>query len=63
MTRLPAADGPLLTGSAVTVMTQKKPSLGRGLNALMGATDTPRPLPAVPAAAPLARAGPAVRIA
>jgi ParB family chromosome partitioning protein len=33
-------------------MTQKKPSLGRGLNALMGATDTPRPLTAVPAAGP-----------
>jgi ParB family chromosome partitioning protein len=37
-------------------MSQKKPSLGRGLNALMGATDTPRPLTGVPAAAPLAAA-------
>ena len=37
-------------------MSQKKPSLGRGLNALMGATDAPRPLTAVPAAAPLAAA-------
>src|ERR1700728_3977782 len=34
-------------------MTPKKPSLGRGLNALMGATDTPAALTAVPAAAPL----------
>src|ERR1700728_1129010 len=34
-------------------MTPKKPSLGRGLNALMGATDTPGALTAVPAAAPL----------
>jgi ParB family transcriptional regulator, chromosome partitioning protein len=33
-------------------MTQKKPSLGRGLNALMGATDTPRPAPAAPAPLP-----------
>src|SRR5580692_1551388 len=31
----------------------KKPSLGRGLNALMGANDAPRPLTAVPAAVPL----------
>jgi ParB family chromosome partitioning protein len=43
-------------------MNQKKPSLGRGLNALMGATDTPRPLtpmqaPTPGAAAPVA--GPA----
>jgi ParB family transcriptional regulator, chromosome partitioning protein len=37
-------------------MSQKKPSLGRGLNALMGASDTPRPLPAMPATAPLAAA-------
>ena len=37
-------------------MSQKKPSLGRGLNALMGATDTPRPPMAMPAAAPLAAA-------
>jgi ParB family chromosome partitioning protein len=35
-------------------MNQKKPSLGRGLNALMGATDTPRPIP--PPAAALAAA-------
>ena len=32
----------------------KKPSLGRGLNALMGANEAPRPLTAVPAAPPLA---------
>jgi ParB family chromosome partitioning protein len=37
-------------------MSQKKPSLGRGLNALMGAADAPRPPPAVPATAPLAAA-------
>ncbi|HEX3835860.1 MAG TPA: ParB/RepB/Spo0J family partition protein [Steroidobacteraceae bacterium] len=36
-------------------MSQKKPSLGRGLNALMGAADAPRPLVA-PAAVPLAAA-------
>jgi ParB family chromosome partitioning protein len=35
-------------------MTQKKPSLGRGLNALMGANDTPRPPTPIPAPAPLA---------
>ena len=41
-------------------MTQKKPSLGRGLNALMGAPDLAQPVPA-PAAlvAPTAPAGPA----
>jgi ParB family chromosome partitioning protein len=37
-------------------MNQKKPSLGRGLNALMGANDTPRPLTAMPAPALLAAA-------
>ena len=35
-------------------MTQKKPSLGRGLNALIGSIDAPRPAPAVPVAAPVA---------
>jgi ParB family transcriptional regulator, chromosome partitioning protein len=37
-------------------MNPKKPSLGRGLNALMGANDTPRPLTVVPAPALLAAA-------
>ncbi|HEY1899701.1 MAG TPA: ParB/RepB/Spo0J family partition protein [Steroidobacteraceae bacterium] len=35
-------------------MTQKKPSLGRGLNALMGTTETAPPLPPAPAAVVLA---------
>ena len=34
-------------------MTQKKPSLGRGLNALIGAMEAPRPAAAVPAPAPV----------
>jgi ParB family chromosome partitioning protein len=37
-------------------MNQKKPSLGRGLTALMGANDSPRPLTAMPAPALLAAA-------
>ena len=35
-------------------MAQKKPSLGRGLNALIGSTEAPRPLPAVPSPTPVA---------
>ena len=41
-------------------MTAKKPSLGRGLNALMGSPDTPKPAPVLtPAPPPIAAAGPA----
>ncbi len=43
-------------------MTQKKPSLGRGLNALIGAAEMPRPAAAVPAPAlqiPVPATGPA----
>ena len=34
-------------------MAQKKPSLGRGLNALIGATEAPRPAAAVAVPAPV----------
>jgi ParB family chromosome partitioning protein len=40
------------------VVAQKKPSLGRGLNALIGATEAPRAAPSVPAP-PAAVSGPA----
>ena len=40
-------------------MTQKKPSLGRGLNALIGAAEAPRPVPSAPPTAPAPASGPA----
>jgi len=40
-------------------VTQKKPSLGRGLNALIGAAEAPRPVPSAPPTAPAPASGPA----